>query len=59
MPRTARKRSKTGTYHIIFRGINKQTIFEDNDVAIKFLQILDKYKDKSVGKLGTGTSSHR
>ncbi len=46
MPRTERKRSKTVTYHIIFRGINKQTIFEDNDVAIKFLQILDKYKDK-------------
>ena len=51
MPRVAGKRSKTGIYHIILRGINRQTIFEDNEDAIKFLQILGEYKDKSEYKV--------
>jgi putative transposase len=29
MPRTVRKKSKSGIYHIIMRGINQQIIFED------------------------------
>ena len=29
MPRSARKVSKTGIYHVMLRGINKQDIFED------------------------------
>jgi len=44
MPRTARKKSKTGVYHIILRGINRQTIFEDDEDAVKFLQTLERYK---------------
>lgn len=40
--------SKTGIYHIILRGINRQTIFEDDDEdAIKFLQTLKDYESKS------------
>jgi putative transposase len=31
MPRTARKKSKSGIYHIMIRGINRQDIFEDDD----------------------------
>jgi len=29
MPRKAREKSESGIYHIIMRGINRQTIFED------------------------------
>jgi len=32
MPRAARKKSSTGIYHIVLRGINKQQIFEDDEV---------------------------
>ena len=31
MPRQARKLSRTGVYHVMFRGINRQDIFEDNE----------------------------
>lgn len=37
MPRQARKKSKTGIYHIIFRGINRQILFEDDEDKEKFL----------------------
>lgn len=48
MPRTARKKSKSGIYHIVLRGINRQTIFEDDEDAEKFLQTLKEYKRKSI-----------
>lgn len=51
MPRTARKKSKTGIYHIILRGINRQIIFEDGEDAGKFLQTLKDCKEKSGYKL--------
>jgi putative transposase len=44
MPRKARKKSKSGIYHIIMRGINRQNIFEDDEDNRKFLSILRKYK---------------
>ncbi|MBM7610048.1 REP element-mobilizing transposase RayT [Lysinibacillus composti] len=44
MPREARKQSSTGIYHVIMRGINKQTIFEDEEDKGRFLEILNKYK---------------
>ena len=44
MPREARKKSRTGIYHIIMRGINKQTIFEENEDKQRFLEILQKYR---------------
>lgn len=47
MPREARKRSRTGIYHIIMRGINKQTIFEENEDKERFLDTLKKYKQIS------------
>ncbi len=37
----------TGFYHIIMRGINRQSIFEDNDDYWRFLQTLKKYKEIS------------
>ncbi|ADU32125.1 transposase [Evansella cellulosilytica] len=44
MPRKPRKKSKTAIYHIMLRGINKQTIFEDDNDKHKFLETLAKYK---------------
>ncbi|WP_278184213.1 hypothetical protein [Alkaliphilus metalliredigens] len=32
MPRTTRKKSQTRTYHIILRGINRQSIFGDDEL---------------------------
>jgi REP element-mobilizing transposase RayT len=40
-----RYRSKSGIYHIIMRGINRQSIFEDEEDFIKFIQTIQKYKD--------------
>ncbi len=47
MPRTARKKSESGIYHIMLRGTNRQEIFHDDEDNIKFLEILDRYKEKS------------
>ncbi|MDD4569457.1 MAG: transposase [Tepidanaerobacteraceae bacterium] len=47
MPRVARAKSKTGIYHMILRGINRQIIFEDKEDSIKFLQTFKEYKEKS------------
>lgn len=44
MPRQARKKSKSGIYHIMLRGINRQQIFEDPYDFEKFLAILTEYK---------------
>ena len=46
MPRTARRRSGTGIYHIMMRGINRQRIFEDDEDNRMFLQFLLKYKNQ-------------
>lgn len=46
MPRTARKKSNSGIYHIMLRGINRQTIFEDDEDKLKFLDTIRHYKQK-------------
>ena len=43
MPRTARKISKTGFYHIIIRGVNKTEIFIDDEDRKMFLHLLKYY----------------
>ena len=45
MPRQARKKSESGIYHIMLRGINRQQIFEDAEDCYKFLAILAEYKE--------------
>jgi len=47
MPRTARKKSRSGIYHIIMRGITRQTIFEDKEDCTQFLEALKRYKETS------------
>lgn len=46
MPRTARVKSNTGVYHLIWRGANRQEIFHDEEDWKMFLDILKKYKLK-------------
>lgn len=40
MPRQARKKSESGIYHVMLRGINQQQIFEAPEDYEKFLEIL-------------------
>ena len=51
MPRHARQKSKTGIYHVVMRGINRQTIFEDDEDNERFLETIKKYKAISGYKL--------
>lgn len=44
MPRRARKKGESGIYHAMLRGINKQTIFEDEEDYEKFEQVLKDCK---------------
>lgn len=48
MPRGARKKSCNGVYHIIFRGVNRQVIFEGEEDKSRFLSTVVRYK-KSCG----------
>ncbi|HZJ76231.1 MAG TPA: transposase [Oscillospiraceae bacterium] len=47
MPRTAREKSSTGTYHVMLRGINHQVIFEDDEDCQKYLDTLKAYQETS------------
>lgn len=47
MPRKARRKSRTGVYHVMLRGINKQTIFEDDEDKSRFIETVAKYKQVS------------
>lgn len=51
MPRTGRKKSQTGIYHIILRGINKQMLFEDREDGERFLKTIEEYKVDNAYKI--------
>ncbi len=51
MPRIARKKSDSGIYHVMLRGINKKQIFEDDNDFEKYLQVLKLCQEKSEFKL--------
>lgn len=44
MPRSARKKSASGIYHVMLRGINRQPIFIDDHDNRKFIECLRKTK---------------
>ena len=44
MSRPARQFSSTGLYHIVFRGMSRQNIFEEDNDFVKFKEILEKVK---------------
>lgn len=43
MPRAARKKSESGYYHLIMRGVSRQVIFEDRTDYIHFLNLLKRF----------------
>ena len=45
MPRGPRKRSNSSVYHVMLRGINRQTIFESDDDRYQFLSTLKRFVD--------------
>lgn len=47
MARTARQKAKSNTYHIMLRGVNRQSIFEDDEDNLRFLKILSECKEVS------------
>ena len=47
MSRNARKRSQSGIYHVMLRGINRQVIFRDDEDRAKLLKTLKYYKEVS------------
>lgn len=51
MPRIPRRKSSNGIYHIMFRGINRQTIFEDDQDKQRLLETLKRYQTLSQFKL--------
>ena len=51
MPRVARKRSRTGIYHVMLRGVNRQQIFFDEEDNSCFIGLLGHYKKKFGFKL--------
>ena len=46
MSTTPRKTSSLGIYHVIYRGVDKQRIFEDEQDCDKFLSMLRKYRSE-------------
>ncbi len=46
MPRKAREKSKTGIYHIMWRGAGGQDIFHDDEDRLKYLETVLKYKKR-------------
>jgi len=46
MPRAARMKSRSGVYHIMLRGANRQEIFHDDEDCHKFLEVFERYKRK-------------
>ncbi len=51
MPRTARKRSGSGIYHIMLRGADRRIIFSDEEDCSRFLDTLHFVKKESGFKL--------
>lgn len=45
MPRKARSAAASGTYHVIWRGMNKMQIFYQDADYIRFLTLLDSVQD--------------
>lgn len=44
MPRRPRKKSRSGIYHVIVRGANRQEIFHKEEDRLRFLDTLKRYK---------------
>lgn len=46
LPRHARKKSSTQTYHVVIKGADRQLLFEELKDYLKYLDILEYYKEE-------------
>ena len=46
MARQARQYSQTGLYHVVFRGMNRQNIFEEKNDFIKMMEVMQSLKQE-------------
>lgn len=51
MPRSSRKPSATGHYHVIIRGVNRQGIVQDDQDRSKMIDTLRKYSAESDARI--------
>jgi len=51
MPRIAREKSQTGIYHVMLRGIDKRDLFLKDSDYQKFIEYIQKARDKSEFKI--------
>ena len=58
MPRNPRQLSRTGVYHIIVRGINRQTIFFEDDDYQRYIETIGRFVADARNK-GTVLMLHR
>ena len=49
MPRQSRKKSSTGIYHVMLRGINKQDVFEEEEDYVRMKEILNRLNEVLTG----------
>lgn len=47
MPRTARKESSTGFYHVLVQGVEKNDLFQEKKDRQKYLEVLKECREKS------------
>ena len=47
MPRTPRKKSSTGIYHVMLRGADRRVVFSDDEDCIRFLETMKRAKRES------------
>ena len=59
MPRSERKQSGTGIYHVMLRGINRQDIFEEAEDYWSFIRILSAVQERMGDDLATKTCVKR
>lgn len=46
MARSARKKSTTGYYHIMIRGVNRQDIFFDDNDRLRFIDTIKRFQEE-------------
>lgn len=51
MPRVARKKSESGIYHVIVRGINRQDIFHDDEDRQRYLDTLKRITEENTSEV--------
>jgi len=57
MPRQSRKKSSTGIYHVMLRGVNRQDIFEDDEVFFPMMCFVTRMRYVHQNTVKSGLTS--